>query len=210
TISVTDTGTGMSPEVRQRAFEPFFTTKEVGKGTGLGLATVYGIVKQHKGWISVQSTVGEGTVFSIFLPYVKDAKEPSATPPPKPARAGAETILLVEDEAPVRHLTGAVLESLGYKVIEAVSGREAFQLWEQNHSSIDLIFTDMVMPDGMGGRELVQRIQQQKPNAKAIYVSGYSAEFCARDTVLKEGINFLQKPYGPVELSETVRRALDG
>ncbi len=208
-IAVTDSGCGIQDEDLSRIFEPFFTTKEVGKGTGLGLATVYGIVKQHKGWIKVRSTVGKGTTFEIFLPSC-NAKTPSPKRDLKPKpRGGVETILLVEDEIPVRQLTKIVLERYGYKVIEAPTGKEAWNLWQQHRNSIDLVLTDMVMPDGMSGRDLVSKIQNENSQAKAIFVSGYSPDCCGSDTGFNEGINFLQKPYHPDELSRAIRACLD-
>ena len=210
-LAVKDTGAGIPPQTLPRIFEPFFTTKDVGKGTGLGLATVYGIVQQHKGWIKVASTVGKGTVFQIFLPTVKGkniTQELQAAEPK--VRGGTETILVVEDEAPLRTLVRSVLERYGYKVIEAVSGGAALSLWEQHKDKIQLLLTDMVMPHGMSGRELAEKLLAERPTLKVIYSSGYSLAVVGTDMVLQEGINFLQKPYHPRKLAQAVRDCLDG
>jgi CheY-like chemotaxis protein len=208
-LAVTDTGIGIPPEVLSRIFEPFFTTKEIGKGTGLGLSTVYGVVQQHQGWISVYSEIGHGTVFRIFFPAVKTGwqiMEPTAE---SEVRGGKETILLVEDALSVRVLARSVLERYGYKVIEADSGINALEIWHQHHDRIDLVLTDMVMPGGINGLELVKRLRKQKPALRAIYASGYSADVVGKESELQEGVNFLQKPYPPAKLARTVRHALD-
>jgi two-component system cell cycle sensor histidine kinase/response regulator CckA len=210
-LSVTDTGTGIPPEVLPRIFEPFFTTKEQGKGTGLGLATVFGIVKQHHGWIKVDTAAGRGTTFHVFLPAIRTAAaEPDrATARPRPM-GGIETILLAEDEEAVRTIAVAVLERAGYRVLEAANGVEALHFWKEHRHDIALLLTDMVMPAGLGGRELAQRLQAEKPELKIIFFSGYSAELAGKELDLRHGENFLQKPFGPDHLLETVRRCLDG
>ena len=210
-LAVKDTGAGIPPQTLPRIFEPFFTTKDVGKGTGLGLATVYGIVQQHKGWVKVASTVGKGTVFQIFLPTIKDKNvaQESQLAEPK-IRGGNETILVVEDEAPLRMLVRSFLERYGYKVIEAVSGAAAISLWDQHKDKIQLLLTDMVMPHGISGRELAERLLAERPTLKVIYSSGYSLAVVGTDMVLQEGINFLQKPYHPRKLAQAVRDCLDG
>ncbi len=209
-LVVADTGCGIPQELLPHLFEPFFTTKEPGKGTGLGLASAYGIIKQHGGWIEVESTPGEGTRFHIFLPAeIKQAGLRETAPAAPPARGGKEIILLVEDEAPVRQLAKKLLERQGYRVFEAGSGREGLAVWEQHQHEIDLLLTDMIMPGGWTGRELAERIRTQKPEIKIIYSTGYSPELFSQDMLLKEGLNFLAKPYLPNHLIETVRRCLD-
>ncbi len=209
-LSVSDTGCGIPPEVLPRIFEPFFTTKEAGKGTGLGLATAYGIVKQHQGWIEVQSQLGRGTVFKVFLPAIPQIANPTG---PKLdtslARRGSETILLVEDEAPLRALTRAVLERHGYRVIEAASGVDALAQWEQRGAAVQLLLTDMVLPDGLTGRQLAKRLQVSQPDLKVIYTSGYAVNLEGTSFKIRDGGNFLQKPFRPEHLFKAIRDCLD-
>lgn len=211
-LTVKDTGTGIAPDVLPRIFEPFFTTKDVGKGTGLGLATVYGIVQQHHGWIKTSSELGKGTVFELFLPVAagKPAHIESREIPAPQARGGTETILVVEDEPPLRMLVRSVLERYGYRVLEAVSGMAALAVWELHKDEIQLLLTDMVMPHGLGGRDLAKKLLAEKPALKVIYSSGYSLAVVGTDMVLQEGLNFLQKPYHPRKLAQAVRDCLDG
>jgi PAS domain S-box-containing protein len=210
-LSVSDSGCGIPPENLRRIFEPFFTTKEVGKGTGLGLATVYGIVKQHEGWIEVSSEPGRGATFRVYLPA--SARSNGAThgdgPNPTP-RGGSETILVVEDEAPVRELVCSVLTGYGYNVVAAESGLKALDVWKQRGDSIQLLLTDLVMPDKINGRELAARLQAERPHLKVIFTSGYSADVVGDDFVLQRGLHYLQKPYDPKKLAVTVRGCLDG
>jgi CheY-like chemotaxis protein len=209
-LSVTDTGGGIPAEVLPRIFEPFFTTKEAGKGTGLGLATVFGIVRQHEGWIKVYSELGEGTNFQIFFPAA-DATPEAVTrvaAHPKP-RGGTETILLVEDDESVRFLTRVVLGKAGYHVLEACDGPEALKIWDEVEGNVHLLLTDIVMPAGIGGRELATLLQQKKPGLTVIFASGYSSEMAGRELQLEPGQNFIQKPCSPSELLELVRRCLD-
>ncbi len=210
-LTVSDTGCGMPPDVLSHIFEPFFTTKPVGKGTGLGLATVYGIVRQHDGWIEVQSQPGEGTAFRIFIP-VRNAKPKPQTvqSKPEPARGGSETILVVEDEAEVRDFVVEVLGSHGYRTIAAESGPQALERWAQNRGKIDLLLTDMVMPGGLTGRQVGERLLAEDPALKVVYTSGYSVGMGAEDNPALELRNFLPKPYCPVKLLETLRQCLDG
>ena len=205
-------GTGMPPETLPRIFEPFFTTKDVGKGTGLGLATVYGIVQQHRGWIKVASTPGQGTVFQIFLPAVAGQNHGAGRAGGRAARCAAarKPSCVVEDEAPLRILVRSVLERYGYHVLEAVSGVAALSVWEQHKDEIKLLLTDMVMPHGVSGRELAIKLLAEKPDLKVIYSSGYSLAVVGTDMVLQEGLNFLQKPYHPRKLAQAVRDCLDG
>jgi PAS domain S-box-containing protein len=210
-ISKSDTGSGIPPEYLPRIFEPFFTTKEVGKGTGLGLATVYGIVKQHQGWIEVESAVGKGSTFRIYIPYVGE-QQPEVEKPTAPItiRGGTETILLVEDEKPVRELVARVLEKHGYKVLQAATGVEAVGLWRQHKQEIALLLTDLVMPENMNGRELAQTLWADRADLKVIFSSGYSADIVGKDFKLEPELNYLQKPYQPQTLVVAVRRCLDG
>jgi CheY-like chemotaxis protein len=209
-LSVMDTGCGIPPENLRRIFEPFFTTKEVGKGTGLGLATVYGIVKQHEGWIEVESELGKGTAFKVFLPRSFEATEPAAElPAEQVVRGGTETILVVEDEAGVRELVCNLLAGHGYRILQAESGAKALQVWRDSKDRIDLLLTDLVMPDQMNGRELADKLWAERPRLKVIFTSGYSADVVGKDFVLRRGLNYLQKPYHPHKLALTVRDCLD-
>jgi PAS domain S-box-containing protein len=211
-LTVTDTGTGISPEHLPRIFEPFFTTKELGKGTGLGLATVYGIVTQHRGWVDVSSQPGAGATFKIYLPVIP--------PPPAAAAAsqadtevpgGTETILLVEDDYAVRVITRRVLESHGYKIHEATTAREALEVWRSRADEIALLLTDIVMPQGVTGRDLTDELRAQKPALKVVFMSGYSAAVIGTDTAFFQRTKsyFLQKPFSSQVLLQTVRRCLD-
>ena len=209
-LTVRDTGCGMTPEIKSRIFEPFFTTKDVGKGTGLGLATVFGIVKQHQGWLEVESQVGVGTAFKVFLP-AGPRSSPVAMPGVEEARVrgGTETILLVEDEAALRGMTRIILQRHGYRVLEAASGVEALKVWETHGAEVGLLLTDMIMPDGLTGRELAKQLLVRKPGLKVIYVSGYSVDTEGTTFRMREGVTYLQKPYHPKKLAETVRETLD-
>ena len=210
-ISLTDTGNGMSPATLNRIFEPFFTTKEVGKGTGLGLSTVYGIVKQHNGWIEVSSQPGQGTTFKIFLPAEKATVPDTSRNAATPVQVnGKERILLVEDEESLRIMVESILTRHGYVVVAASNGVEALQAWRQCHGQIDLLLTDMVMPEGMTGRQLAYELRAQNDGLKVIYTSGYSLDLISdASEEMREGLNFLQKPYHPQLLAETVRTCLD-
>jgi two-component system, NtrC family, sensor kinase len=210
-LSVADSGCGIPAEILPRIFEPFFTTKEVGKGTGLGLATVYGIVKQHDGWIEVETVVNQGTTFKLFFPAcVSPAPSASTAGLGQNIAGGKETIFLVEDEPSLRKLTRIVLQRYGYSVITAVSGADALRVWPEHAADIDLLLTDMVMPDGVSGYDLAQRLKSQKTGLKVIYSTGYSLEMADRDAVLQAGDHFLPKPYTPEKLATLVRSCLDG
>jgi len=209
-LSVSDTGCGIAPEILPKIFEPFFTTKETGRGTGLGLATVHGIVKQHQGWIEVESKAGRGTTFNVFLPAsskVAGVAEAVISPPVSPGRG--EIILIAEDEPALRCLAARVLRKLGYQVLEAASGIEAIQLWEQHEKKVDLLLTDIVMPDGLTGRELARKLEASATGLKVIYTSGYSPETKETGFIFQEGVNYLQKPYHPLSLAKVVRDRLD-
>src|SRR5713226_6935940 len=208
-LAVSDTGIGMSADTVGHIFEPFYTTKENGRGTGLGLSTVYGIVKQSGGYIWVYSELGKGTTFKVYLPRVKDAVQVS--PPPETLASthkGHETILLVEDEDDVRELTQMVLCERGYKVIEAPTPAEAERLASNNGAEIHLLLTDVVMP-GISGRELAKRLTACFPHLRVLFMSGYTYNVIAQNGTLEEGISFLQKPFTPQLLTEKDREALD-
>ncbi|PYO96181.1 MAG: hypothetical protein DMD61_14495 [Gemmatimonadetes bacterium] len=209
-LVVTDTGVGMDEATQAHLFEPFFTTKEVGKGTGLGLATVYGIVKQSGGYIWVYSEPRRGTTVKVYLPRVPGASEaPAPAPPARAARGGNETVLLVEDAAPVRALARRSLEACGYRVLDASDGPSALELSARHAAGIDLLVTDVVMP-GMSGRELAERLAPQRPEMKVLYTSGYTDDAMVRQGVLNAGVAFLQKPFVPDMLARKVREVLDG
>jgi CheY-like chemotaxis protein len=209
-LRVTDAGIGIAPEIKSRIFEPFFTTKEPGKGTGLGLATVFGIVKQHGGSITFESEVGRGSTFQILLPADAMPAESAGPATAKAAlRRGTETILLVEDELGVRTLTRAVLEQHGYTVLAATHGIEAIKMWDQAAGRVHLLLTDIVMPEGISGWDLAAQLKSKKPELKVIFTSGYSADIAGRNLVLQDGQNFIQKPYAAPFLLEVVRRCLD-
>jgi CheY-like chemotaxis protein len=208
-LAVTDTGVGMTADTVAHIFEPFYTTKESGRGTGLGLSTVYGIVKQSGGYIWVYSEPGKGTTFKVYLPRVMDAI-PSSTAmemPPSTPPKGRETILLVEDEPAVRELIQMVLSERGYTVLEALAPEDAERL-AGNGAEIQLLLTDVVMP-GMSGRDLAKRLTARHPHLRVLYMSGYTFNVIAQDGTLEEGISFLQKPFTPQVLTEKVREALD-
>ena len=207
-LSVADTGSGMTPETCSHIFEPFYTTKEKGRGTGLGLATVYGIVKQSGGYIWVDSRLNQGTAFSIYLPRVEALPEPGQ-PVAAPAGnfQGSETLLVVEDEEGVRVLVRDFLRMNGYTVLEAPHGEEALRVAGQHAGNISLMITDVIMP-GMNGRELAERMAVLRPAMKVLYISGYAESTVYRKGVLEPGAQFLQKPFGPPDLGRKVRDVL--
>jgi two-component system cell cycle sensor histidine kinase/response regulator CckA len=206
-LSVADSGTGMDADTLSHVFEPFFTTKPPGSGTGLGLATVYGIVKQSDGYISVDSEAGKGATFTMYLPRVDALVEEPAVPIAAVSDGGSETILLVEDEEAVRSLVRRVLERKGYQVFAASNGQEALDL-STSHDVIDLLITDVIMPE-MGGRELASRLAQLRPSLRILFMSGYSEEAVAQHGVFEPGTAFLEKPFTPDTLVEKVRAVLD-
>jgi CheY-like chemotaxis protein len=208
-LAVSDTGIGMSPETVAHIFEPFYTTKESGQGTGLGLSTVYGIVKQSGGYIWVYSEPGKGTTFKVYLPRVEEQVEskPKAVVTPA-ARAGTETILLVEDEEAVRELVSMILAAKGYLVLPAQSSLEAERFCTNHPGEIHLLLTDIIMP-GMSGRELAQRILARHPRMRVLYMSGYTDNVLTHGGVLEKGVSFLQKPFTPAVLAQKVRDVLD-
>lgn len=207
-LAISDTGCGMTREVREHLFEPFFTTKEKGKGTGLGLATCYGIIKQNGGDIRVQTEPGAGTTFEIYLPAVDaSAAETPGDEPSSGSLGGSERILVVEDDAAVRPLTTSILESLGYDVVEASDGRAAISLIEEGRE-FDLVVTDVVMPN-MGGKELADWLRNRKPGVRILFTSGYIESTLSRRDIGKEERFFLQKPFTPISLARKVRHILD-
>jgi len=210
-LAIADSGTGMSPETIAHIFEPFFTTKGVGEGTGLGLATVYGVVKQSSGYIWVDSALGKGSTFQIYLPRYLDTQQDSVAKPevqsgetPK----GSEMILLVEDAEPLRKLAQAFLESNGFRVLSAPNGEAALEIAARHSGAFDLLLTDVVMP-GMNGRVLAEKLSLQRPGLKVLFMSGYTDSFIAGHGVLQEGTNLLHKPFTEEILISKVREVLN-
>jgi len=209
-LTVADTGVGMDAQVLSRIFEPFFTTKEVGKGTGLGLATVYGITKLHQGWIEASSEVNKGSAFKIFLPATsKPTDASSAGPVEREICGGNEVVLLVEDEPELRALARQILERYGYRIFEAGTGAEALKLWPQHAREIDLLLTDIMMPEGITGWELAGKLRAERPDLKVICASGYSIDLLSKQFEAPGVFRFLQKPFKPRMLALAVRECLD-
>jgi two-component system cell cycle sensor histidine kinase/response regulator CckA len=208
-LSVTDTGGGMTDEVKRHIFEPFFTTKEQGKGTGLGLATCFGIIQQSNGHIHCDSQAGKGTEFRIYLPPVsgkEDATINLETPTVLPQ--GTETVLLAEDEPSLRRLMARVLRMQGYTILEAADGNEALALAQANGPKIQLLVTDVIMP-GLSGKMLAEWLTQVNPRVKVLFISGYINNAAVRGAMSKPGTLFLQKPFNPQDLAKKVRAALE-
>ncbi len=208
-LTVSDTGHGMTKEVQAHIFEPFFTTKEVGKGTGLGLATVHGIVKQSDGYIWVESEAGLGTTFNVYLPRLKAAETPKGEETPQQPARGTETILLVEDEEQVRDLAHRILEMNGYHVLAAPNGPEALTLVDQEPGPIDLLLTDVIMPGGLNGLELAQHLLVRRPQLKVIYMSGYTDDVLIDRSLFTPGFAFLQKPFNAAGLTGKLREVMN-
>ena len=208
-LAVSDTGVGMDVETRQRVFEPFFTTKDKGKGTGLGLATVFGVVKQSGGHIELRSELGEGTTFEVYLPKVSSVPDAPTSQRPSPdVHRGNETILLVEDDDQVRAVARSILRRKGYVVLEASGGEEARLLREQHKAEIDLLLTDVVLPQ-MSGRRLVDHLLAIRPAMRVVFMSGYAGDAILHHGVLESGFAFIQKPLTPASLTRKVREVLD-
>jgi len=210
-LSISDTGSGMDATTRQRIFEPFFTTKEIGKGTGLGLAIVHGIVKQHRGWVEVDSAVGQGTTFRVYLPEraVSGEGQAAANLHTEPPRGRGETVLVVEDEIGLRTVMALVFRQKGYKVIEASSGPEAIARWQEHGGRIDLVLTDMIMPGGMDGQELIGQLLEQKRDLNIIICTGYGHLDSAEPFAGNPRITLLRKPFDMAVLLSNARRVLD-
>ncbi|MFA5262731.1 MAG: ATP-binding protein [Opitutaceae bacterium] len=208
-LSVTDTGSGMDEATVMHLFEPFFTTKEVGKGTGLGLSTVFGITKQHRGWVEVESQVGKGSIFRVYLPAMTKALSIESSPVVLRAKGGKETILVVEDDAVVRNMIALGLQMQGYNILEAANGPEAIQVWDRYAGTIDLLFADMRMPLGMTGIELYERFKRTNENLKVVISSGYCEQNAKSPDLIDPVIVFLPKPYDIQMLAGTVRSCLD-
>ena len=208
-LAVSDSGSGMTPEVMARIFEPFFTTKESGKGTGLGLSTVYGIVEQHHGWVEVASVVGQGTTFSIYLPALDEAEMPSAVPaagrPSTDRWAVGERILIVEDDPSVRSAASRIAASAGFAVTEAEDGRSALQAWNRTNMQFDVVFSDVVMPNGMSGVDLARQLRRDKPGVRIILATGYSEQILRGEALDLENVSVLLKPYTVAEMLAKLR-----
>jgi two-component system, cell cycle sensor histidine kinase and response regulator CckA len=208
-LTFTDTGLGMDTKILGRIFEPFFTTKPVGKGTGLGLSTVFGIVREHGGWLEVESAPKQGTTFKAYFPPSLQPAEQAEPVADVQIRGGEETILVAEDEDVLREMVVQILKIQGYNVLEAKCGQQALNVWENSGRHVDLLLTDMVMPGGIMGSDLAHRLLAQSPTLKVIYTSGYSPGMAGKDISLLEDRNFLPKPYSIVKLAQFVRECLD-
>ena len=210
-LRVADTGTGIDAATMGRIFEPFFTTKEIGKGTGLGLATVYGIVRQHEGWIEVNSELGKGATFDVFFPTTEQMAAPGKKEDASNASVtgGDETILIVEDEPILREMARDILKDCGYHLLEASSGKEALEVWRKCATEVDLLLTDMVMPEGISGVDLAERLLADRPDLKIIFTSGYTSTEINAEFLSRSQARFLQKPYAHTTLIRTVRDCLD-
>jgi signal transduction histidine kinase len=207
-LSITDTGTGMTPDVKQRAFEPFFTTKEVGKGTGLGLSMVYGAMQQHEGMIEVESEIGQGTTVELYLPSLAKPLKRCVVKSPDAVLGGTETILIAEDEANVRELTARLLKGAGYSVLVAADGDEAIRLFEKKQDVVSLLVLDMVMPK-VNGRKAYEHIKTLNRGVKAVFCTGYEPHKSGTEFISEQGLHLIQKPFDPSVLLQTLRQVLD-
>jgi len=208
-LAVSDTGEGILPEVFPHIFEPFFTTKEVGRGTGLGLSTVYGIVKQSGGSVWVYSQLGRGTTFKVYLPRVEEPATVVVESLQHPATSGAETVLLVEDEPALRDLIKIALVKSGFTVLDVGNPADAIKLCRQHTTPLHLLLTDVIMP-GMDGPSLAKQVQKARPDIKVLYMSGYATNFIMHEGLVDAGTNFIEKPFHPRALLSKVREVLDG
>ena len=208
-LTVGDNGYGMDEETRNNIFEPFFTTKELGKGTGLGLATVYGIVKQNNGFVNVNSEPGQGSTFKIYLPRLFENNDvEKLVPQKKSATGGTETIFLIDDDPSLLNMTRMLLERKGYTVLSSTTPTETIERAKNHSGVIDLLMTDVIMPK-MNGRDLAGRMRDLYPDIKVIFMSGYTADIIDLHDVLDDGVSFIQKPFSLVDLAEKVREILD-
>ncbi|WP_424140569.1 response regulator [Roseomonas chloroacetimidivorans] len=210
-LGVSDTGTGMPPEVLARAFEPFFTTKEVGKGTGLGLAMVFGFAKQSGGHVKVYSEPGEGTTVRLYLPRAIGVELPGKQRPGAPIELprGSATVLVVEDEPAVREVAATILRDLGYRVLEAADGAEALRVFGENGAKVDLLLSDVILPGGMKGHELARKLNEVRPGLPVLFMSGYTENAIVHHGRLDDGVHFIGKPFEREQLARKVARALD-
>ncbi len=206
-ISLTDTGAGMERETREKIFEPFFTTKEVGKGTGLGLAMVYGIIKQHEGHINVYSELGRGTTFRIYLPLIRAEAEEIKPEAIQTVEKGTETVLLAEDETEVREFTRELLEENGYQVITAIDGQDAINKFKGYKNEIQFVLLDVIMPN-KNGKEAYDEIKQIKPDIKVLFMSGYPADIIHKHGIIEKGFAYIEKPASPTKLLQKIREVL--
>ena len=207
-LCVTDTGKGMPPEIMEKIFDPFFTTKTKGAGTGLGLSTVYGIVKQHNGHIYVYSELGSGTTFKIYFKEIKKTADGKTSKQFQPMKGGTETILVADDEISIRKLVRDTLAPLGYKVLEAADGQEALEYFQRHRDEIDMLLTDVVMPR-MTGKKLAKKLLEEKPDLKVLYMSGYTDNVIAHQGILDKDIEFINKPLVPSILTKKIRAVLE-
>jgi CheY-like chemotaxis protein len=208
-LAVADSGAGMTADVRARIFEPFFSTKGVERGTGLGLAVVYGIVEQHQGFIRVDSAPGEGTTFRLYLPALADRDTEGTTPTPPALSRGTETLLLADDTDAVRDVIGRMLEGAGYRVLDAADGHDALAIFERDPAAVDLVILDAVMP-GVNGPEVFTRMRALRPDLPAIFLSGYSADTIGADWLAAVGAELVMKPVSRHDLLTRVRVVLEG
>lgn len=207
-ITVEDSGHGMDEETKEKIFEPFFTTKDIGKGSGLGLSMVYGIIQQHEGYIDIQSEVGKGTIFKIYLPLADTQSEEVTNAVPQPIKGGTETVLIAEDDIHVRKLTKEVLEGYGYKVLEAGDGESAIDIFNNNKEKVAFLLLDVIMPN-KNGIEVYDTIKEKKQDIKVAFISGYNSDIIHKKGIIEKGLNFISKPVSPDELLRKVREILD-
>jgi CheY-like chemotaxis protein len=208
-VSFSDTGQGIDDQTKERIFDPFFTTKEVGRGTGLGLSMIYGIIKQHQGFIDVSSTPGQGTTFSVYLPFIRsEVEEQEESVVVEAPKGGTETILIAEDDEGVRILSKDVLGRAGYTLIEAADGEEAIERFGEYEEEIHLLLLDVIMPK-KNGKEVYEAARKVRPDVKALFISGYTSEIMSTQGMIEKDINFVGKPVSPDTLLRKVREALD-